>query len=109
MMRRNITVFLSLSLAAAIASTGCDRKQPTASKPDATKTVATETKADKADWCAEHGVPESVCTKCNPKLIADFKQKGDWCKEHNLPESQCVQCDPTLKEKFEAMAPKPGK
>jgi cobalt-zinc-cadmium efflux system membrane fusion protein len=59
-----------------------------------------------ADWCPEHGIPESVCTRCNASLIADFKKKGDWCKEHNLPESQCLSCHPELKEKFEAMRPK---
>jgi len=59
-----------------------------------------------ADWCPEHGVPESVCTRCNSALIAEFQKKGDWCKEHNLPESQCLICHPELKEKFEAMRPK---
>lgn len=59
-----------------------------------------------ADWCREHGVPESVCTRCNTALIADFKKKGDWCKEHDLPESQCLICHPDLKEKFEAMRPR---
>lgn len=58
------------------------------------------------DWCREHGVPESVCTRCNSALIAEFKNKGDWCKEHNLPESQCLICHPELKEKLERMAPK---
>lgn len=49
------------------------------------------------DWCAEHEVPESKCTRCDPKLAAAFKATGDWCQEHGLPESQCVQCDPTRK------------
>jgi hypothetical protein len=59
-----------------------------------------------ADWCKEHGVPESVCTKCNPALVADFQKKGDWCQSHALPESQCVKCNPALEAKFKAMAPK---
>lgn len=59
-----------------------------------------------SDWCSRHAVPESVCTRCNPGLIAKFKQNGDWCAEHNLPESQCTLCHPELKEKFRAMAPK---
>ena len=58
------------------------------------------------DWCKEHTVPESVCTRCNEALIPDFKKKGDWCNEHSLPESQCIECHPDLKAKFEAMAPK---
>lgn len=63
-------------------------------------------KAEVADWCKEHGVPESVCTKCNAKLIPEFQAKGDWCKEHSLPESQCVACHPELDAKLKAMAPK---
>ncbi len=49
------------------------------------------------DWCGEHQVPESLCTRCNPKLIAAFKATNDWCKEHGLPESQCLICNPELK------------
>jgi hypothetical protein len=49
------------------------------------------------DWCEEHAVPESQCTRCNPDLIAAFKATGDWCEEHGLPESQCLKCNPDLK------------
>ncbi len=49
------------------------------------------------DWCEEHQVPESMCTRCNPSLIAAFKATGDWCEEHGLPESQCKLCNPDLK------------
>lgn len=48
------------------------------------------------DWCGEHGVPESMCTRCNPELIAAFKATGDWCDEHGLPDSQCRACNPDL-------------
>ncbi|HRE89813.1 MAG TPA: hypothetical protein PK095_11815 [Myxococcota bacterium] len=48
------------------------------------------------DWCGGHGVPESACTRCNPKLIPAFKATGDWCAEHGLPESQCKACNPGL-------------
>jgi len=48
------------------------------------------------DWCGGHAVPESVCTRCNPKLIPAFKATGDWCAEHGLPESQCLKCNPDL-------------
>lgn len=96
---------------------GCDRKsepQPTIAPP---KTQATESekpkeplikKAEIADWCPEHGVPESICTRCNKELIDGFKKKGDWCANHDLPESQCLVCNPKLKAKFEAMRPKNG-
>jgi len=50
-----------------------------------------------ADWCGAHQVPESLCTRCNPSLVAAFKATGDWCAEHGLPESQCLACDPELK------------
>lgn len=49
------------------------------------------------DWCSEHNVPESMCTRCNSALIPAFKATGDWCPEHGLPESQCTICNPNLK------------
>jgi len=44
--------------------------------------------------CAEHGVLEAICTKCNPKLIPVFQAKGDWCEAHGFPESVCPICHP---------------
>lgn len=89
---------------------GCDSKPdappaktpPMGEKPQAPLLQ----KKEVADWCKEHSVPESICTRCNSELIADFKKKGDWCKSHDLPESQCVKCHPELEAKFKAMAPK---
>ena len=49
------------------------------------------------DWCGEHAVPESQCTRCNPDLVPAFQATGDWCPEHGLPESHCLQCNPELK------------
>ena len=49
------------------------------------------------DWCGEHQVPESLCTRCNPSLAAAFKATKDWCAEHGLPESQCRACNPNLR------------
>jgi hypothetical protein len=54
-------------------------------------------------WCAEHGVPEEVCTRCDPKLVADFKARGDWCEAHDRPESQCFICHPEKKAEFIAL------
>lgn len=48
------------------------------------------------DWCGEHGVPESECTRCDPSLVPAFKATNDWCAEHGLPESQCKRCNPDL-------------
>jgi hypothetical protein len=56
------------------------------------------------DWCGEHQVPESQCTRCNQDLVAAFKATGDWCEEHGLPESQCLKCNPEL----EIVRPPPG-
>ena len=50
--------------------------------------------AAEAPFCATHGVPEAVCTRCKPKLAAVFKAKGNWCAEHQLPESFCPVCHP---------------
>jgi len=54
------------------------------------------------DWCDEHGVPESACTKCDASLVPQFQAKGDWCAEHTLPESQCEQCNPGCRAKLAA-------
>lgn len=48
--------------------------------------------AEVNDWCAEHGIAESACTKCDPTLIAKFKEAGDYCTKHGFPESQCPLC-----------------
>lgn len=95
-----------LVLPCLLALSSCDKKQP-AEQSNAGATQ--QTAAAEPDWCAEHDIPESICTNCNKKLIADFKKSGDWCKEHDLPESHCALCNPDVKEKFEAMKPKPGK
>ena len=85
------------------ADTGATKVQPPSAEKPKEQLVK---KAELVDWCKEHGVPESVCTRCNAELIDGFKKKGDWCAKHDLPESQCVECHPDLKAKFEAMKPK---
>ena len=49
------------------------------------------------DWCGEHGVPESLDTRCDKSLIPAFKATGDWDEKHGLPKSQCKKCNPNLK------------
>jgi thiol-disulfide isomerase/thioredoxin len=44
----------------------------------------------------DHKVPEQVCTRHHPELVASFERAGDWCKEHGVPESQCLECHPDL-------------
>jgi cobalt-zinc-cadmium efflux system membrane fusion protein len=91
---------------------GCGNSSPSSPTPAApTKEPAKAPlvhKTEVADWCPEHGVPESICSRCNTKLVAEFQAKGDWCKAHELPESQCFTCHPDLEAKFAAMAPKKG-
>jgi hypothetical protein len=88
------------------AACGGDTKPqaPTAARP-APKAPLVE-KTQVADWCPEHGVPESICTRCNAGLIDSFKKKGDWCLKHELPDSQCFVCHPEIEAKFKAIAPK---
>jgi cobalt-zinc-cadmium efflux system membrane fusion protein len=60
--------------------------------PDATEHSSAPT--DPGAMCAEHGVLEALCTKCNPSLVAVFRARGDYCEEHGFPESICPECHP---------------
>ena len=95
-------LFLSLALGTI---SGCSKEQPSSSKA---ASAQKESSAEKGhapagvkpgsheDWCEEHEVPESQCTRCNADLIPAFKATNDWCVEHGLPESQCKTCNPEL-------------
>jgi hypothetical protein len=100
---------LIVALGLGVSSLACN-KDPVASgpvpAPTSAKAVAAGagqhaaagvTPGSHEDWCDEHQVPESQCTRCNPTLIAAFKATGDWCAEHGVPESQCTKCNPNLK------------
>ena len=87
---------------------GCDKAAISAGASNGASTVRSSTgqrqhapteaaPGSHDDWCGEHQVPESLCTRCNPSLAAAFKATGDWCPEHGLPESQCLPCNPGLK------------
>lgn len=96
---------------------GCDRTQDSGS--DRSTPVASRTKADvplgprsspveptlDKGWCGGHGVPESVCTRCDASLVPRFKQAGDWCAEHELPESQCTVCHPEVAARWRELNP----
>lgn len=58
-------------------------------EPKSTEKTEAKSSASEGAMCAEHGVLEAICTKCNPKLIAVFKAKGDYCEEHGFPMSVC--------------------
>lgn len=77
---RAIAILLTLLAA-------CSDKAPTPENPPPAAVA-------EAGMCAEHGVLEALCTKCNPALIPIFQKKGDWCPEHGFPESICPVCHP---------------
>jgi hypothetical protein len=106
-LRRRIVMklqMISLVMCAALGvlSSSCSKgatstEQPTAGGHPTAAAAASIKPGSHEDWCDEHGVAESMCTRCNPSLIAAFKATGDWCAEHGLPESQCLKCHPDLK------------
>jgi hypothetical protein len=105
-MTKLVSMVATVSLIAALAACSKDdagtSKEPAAGEAPAPKASNEHAAADVVpgsheDWCGEHAVPESQCTRCNAELIAAFKATGDWCDEHGLPESQCLECNPDLK------------
>jgi hypothetical protein len=93
---RITVVALVLSFLALLAA--CTGEAPPPEGAAASKHAPEQAKpGSHEDWCGEHEVPESMCTRCNPALVAAFKATGDWCAEHDLPESQCRLCNPDLK------------
>jgi hypothetical protein len=104
MVFRSLIVVLSAALVLGGASCSKDTpakpEQPAAQQPSKASGghAPTDVKPGSyEDWCGEHAVPESQCTRCNPELTPAFKATGDWCEEHGLPESQCLKCNPGLK------------
>jgi len=101
----SLVITIAATLALSLGAAGCSNEPDGAPKPDkpaaqaspAGHGAASARPGSHEDWCGEHAVPESQCTRCNPALAAAFKATGDWCKEHGLPESQCLQCNPELK------------
>jgi hypothetical protein len=104
---------VSLSVLAAVAglasgTLGCAKsRQPqgAAEQPPPGSAASAEPSADHDHggwWCAEHGVPEEVCGRCNTKLAAEFQRAGDWCQQHDRPDSQCFICHPQLQATFAA-------
>ena len=91
-----MTLILSLC-AVACGKSDTSKPTPTTTAPTGGHAAHDVEPGSHEDWCGEHGVPESQCTRCDPKLAAAFKATGDWCEEHGLPESQCTKCNPDLK------------
>jgi hypothetical protein len=111
-MPKTLIPIIMLSVLTFFALAGCERdKQADAEQTSRAATPAPASTPDPQpghaspgvqpgsheDWCGEHQVPESLCTRCNPSLVPAFKASKDWCEEHGLPESQCLVCNPDTK------------
>jgi hypothetical protein len=97
MLRSLLVILFVPALALAGACSKKEDEAATGAVSTAAHAPATAKPGSHEDWCAEHAVPESQCTRCSPELEAAFKATGDWCPEHGLPESQCSKCNPGLK------------
>jgi hypothetical protein len=102
---------MSFPAIAGLVLMGCENQKestPAASERPGESSIATPAtrpiipQVQMVDWCPEHGVPESICARCNKAVADSLKQKGDWCAGHGVPESQCFICHPELKAKFAA-------
>jgi hypothetical protein len=104
------TLSLLMLVSALFLAAGCASKStPSQSSASATETtpatppagaghaVADVVPGSYQDWCDEHGVPETQCTRCDPSLVPAFQVANDWCAEHGLPMSQCTIHNPSLK------------
>lgn len=111
-MKSSMTVPCALISLVLVAFAGCD-EAPQAQRSGVEERVDSPAaqvptrpqRADASDWCGEHGVPESMCTKCHPELAAKFKAAGDFCAEHGFPESVCPKCNPIAAPGVSAPAP----
>ena len=101
--------FLALVVLSIMAA-GCSRETTQTGKPEDTEAASAAAggsgdghvaagvvPGSYEDWCQEHGVPETACTRCDPSLVPAFRAVGDWDQEHGLPQSQCLKCNPNLK------------
>lgn len=101
--------FAVAMLTAVMATVGCGNKgtQSQTTQSETTQPAAPPTGEGHAaanvvpgsyeDWCVEHGVAETQCTRCDPSLIPAFQAANDWDAEHGLPMSQCTIHNPNLK------------
>jgi len=106
-MRKNILLVALLIIAGAAGAFAYIRLtqavQVGRSTPDATFCLKHQMDNEDCPWCNSilitkkgmcpaHRVPEALCSRCNPALIAGFKAENDWCAAHEVPESQCELC-----------------
>ena len=92
-MRRSILLSLALLVSISVTSFAAETAKPAKDLHGAKGAKP----GSYEDWCGEHGVPESLDTRCDKSLIPAFKATGDWDEKHGLPKSQCKKCNPKLK------------
>jgi cobalt-zinc-cadmium efflux system membrane fusion protein len=99
LLRLTVTMTLAATIAVTIASceSSNSSKSPTVSHgPGDGHNHGSNAPA--IDWCPEHRVPESECTRCHPERADQWKSRpGMWCEEHGVPEPHCYQCHPDIK------------
>lgn len=96
---RNRVLAMWCALMLALFTAGACNRHPaenTAQQSVSAQTYKGGPAAHPGDWCTEHGVPDSECTRCNAALIPQFQARHDWCDEHGMPDSQCPLCHPEL-------------
>ncbi|MBK5276565.1 MAG: hypothetical protein JJE30_16160 [Desulfuromonadales bacterium] len=92
-MRRSILLSVALFLSLSVSAFAAESAKPAKAVHGAKDAKP----GSYEDWCSEHGVPESMDTRCDKSLIPAFKATGDWDEKHGLPKSQCKKCNPKLK------------
>ncbi len=115
--RQLIALVITLIATCAGGLLGCGVRSPEAYSIEISSTAGVCTKHSIANcpfcspavietmgFCAGHGVPEAVCTKCRSDLEAAFRAENDWCNGHGLPESQCEACNPGVLDKWKTPA-----
>jgi cobalt-zinc-cadmium efflux system membrane fusion protein len=117
-MKTRILIATTLALMGiSVGIAGCGEPSQEASSPEASSVAAlcaehnisncpvcSPDVVETMGFCAEHGVPEAVCTKCRDDLEVVFRAENDWCGGHGLPESQCEACNPGVLDTWKDMA-----
>ena len=93
---RVITTLTTLAVAVTPLAAACGRSAaaPAPAPAGHAQTPSGGGVGDPAEWCGGHGLPESMCPKCNVGIAERFQEQGDWCAEHGYPESVCPTCNP---------------
>ena len=97
---------IALVLVSVILTVGACKKEGAGEKDEARPAAAEKSGHAPAnvkpgsheDWCGEHAVPESQCTRCNPDARwPRSRRPATGARSTALPESQCLKCNPELK------------